>query len=323
MIIRVDYLFPQNETHWITDKPGKWSYVHNKSDDDERYKLTVNEYNQYRKKMNFVVETFHQNPVLKDPVGFESTVNSRIWIDDYMGFTMPLLANEIVRSRIAIQFCPYFKNKSGSIEKHCMEVSVCEVVLNSPKFTADSYLNYSGDGYNEELTIAAQRLNKIFIKPAVVKEMAEGVTAYSSGIIVVANPQRLYWILVTAGEMFDLILNYWELKSQNDNDAFVVIDYIKKEKAAYSPDELTLPAYSSNESISKITTQKNNGQYMRFNPDYFDQSLPRTYIQLITLNTLIEAYSDNCRFKNVDYLRHYEFVKSLDGEMLKGLLDTK
>jgi hypothetical protein len=317
--------FAQNEMHWLPDQPGKWSYSHKIHGEIEQYNFSANETSKYKRKIDTVVETLHQNPVLKNPVGFDPSVYIKIQDGERKGFKSTSYTNEIVGTKIAVQFCPLYKDESGNIKKHCMEVSACEVSLNCPKFTAESYINYEIDGYNEELTILAQRLNKIFIKPLVVKELADGVTAYNSGIIVIANSKHPYWIPVTAGELFEMELNYWQLKNKIDKQETyaTVIDAIKSEKAALTPEELELPAYKLNSNISAITIKQNDSQYMRFNPDYMDKKLPRSDVQLITVYTLTQAYSNNCQFKDVAHLKHCEFVKLLDVNALKALLDVK
>jgi hypothetical protein len=63
--------------------------------------------------------------------------------------------------------------------------------------------------------------------------------------------------------------------------------------------------------------------YLRFNPEYFDKSLPREAVQLITLHTLAEAFTGDCQYTNYDYVSFYKFTKAIDGESLKALLDVK
>jgi len=317
-------LYAQNETNWLPDQPGKWSYHHKLYGPIEDYKLSTDEISSFKHKIDTIIETLHQNPVLNNPVGFEPSVNVRI-IDENVGFVHAPLTKLIVGARIAIQFCPYFKDESGNIKKHCIEVSSCEISSNCPKFTAESYIHFKGGGYHEELSDAALKLNRIFLKPSIVKELAEGVTAYSNDKIIIAGTQRPYWIPVTIGELFDLQLNYYELdyKLNKDEGNLYVIDAIKKEKAAYSPEELNLPAYRDNSNISSITADASGNQYMQFNPHYFDKSLPRTNIQILTVHTLTEAFTDNCEYTDLAHIRHFEFVKQFDFNALKSLLDVK
>jgi hypothetical protein len=318
-------LYAQNETQWLPDQPGKWSFHHKIHGEVEKYKLTSTELITFQKKIDTIAETFHQNPVLKNPVGFDPSLNVLVWPDDKVGFKTISLANAIIEYRIAIQFCPLFRDESGNVKKHCMEVTSCDIHVNQPKATTERYLNYQGDGYHEELSVAAGRLSRLFVKPLVARELAEGVTAYQSGIIIISDPKRPYWIPVTVGELFELLLNYYELdyKFNQKEGVLYVIDVIKNERAAYSPEELKLPAYFDNKYISYITKNVNENQYVRFNPDYFDKSLPRTSIQLIAVHTLTESFDRNCDDTHLEYRRHCEFVKQFDGNALKALIDVK
>jgi hypothetical protein len=321
----VSYLHAQNETQWLPDQPGKWSFHHKIHGEVEKYKLTSTELTALQKKIDTITETFHQNPVLKNPVGFEPSLNVMVLAHDKVGFKTISLANAIIEYRIAIQFCPLFRDESGNVKKHCTEVTSCDIHVNQPKATTERYLNFRGDGYHEELSVAAERLNRIFVKPLVVKELAEGMTAYSSGIIIVAGTTRPYWIPVTVGELFDLQLNYYELdyKLNKKEDIPYVIDAIKNERAAYTAEELKLPAYSDSGKISSITKEVNENQYVQFNPDYFDRSMQRTDAQILAIHTLTEAYYNDCPNDHLNYMSHCEFVKQLDVNALKSLLDVK
>jgi len=320
------FLHAQNETEWLPDQPGKWSYHHKITGEIEKYKLSPAELAEYQKNIDLVVETLHQNSVLKNPVGIEPSVNVRVWPDDKAGTHLRSLADDIVGSRIAIQFCPLFKDKNGNIMKHCMEVTSCDVHVNEPKATSEKYLQYSASELHpapEKLKIAAQNLSKIFVKPLVAKELAEGVTAYQSGIIIISNPKCPYWIPAKCGELFDQITEYFNIVQGKDNSYLYVIEAIEKEKGFFSPEQLNGPAYFTTGNISGVTAVENDSPLVRFNPDYFDKSLPRTSIQLIAVHTLTESFDRNCDDTHLEYRRHCEFVKQLDANALKALLDVK
>ncbi|MDO9253977.1 MAG: hypothetical protein Q7U54_00590 [Bacteroidales bacterium] len=319
-------LYAQNEIIWLPDQPGKWSYHHKITGEIEKYKLSPAELAEYQKNIDLVIETLHQNPVLKNPVGIEPSVNVRVWPDDKAGFHLRSLADDIVGSRIAIQFCPLFKDEKGNIRKHCMEVTSCDVHVNEPQATSEKYLHYLASELHptpEKLEIAAQNLSKIFVKPLVAKELAEGVTAYQSGIIIISNPKCPYWIPVKCGELFDQITEYFSIVQEKDNSYVYVVEEIEKEKGVFSTEQLNGPAYFTTGNISGVTAVENDSPLLRFNPDYFDKSLPRTSIQLIAVHTLTESFDRNCDDTHLEYRRHCEFVKQLDVNALKALLDVK
>jgi hypothetical protein len=102
-----------------------------------------------------------------------------------------------------------------------------------------------------------------------------------------------------------------------------VVEAVEKEKGVFSTEQLNGPAYFTTGNISGVTAVENDSPLVRFNPDYFDKSLPRTSIQLIAVHTLTESFDRNCDDTRLGYLRHCEFVKQFDGNALKALLDVK
>ena len=312
----------------LTNEAGKWDYLYINEEKGEfrselNYGMSAGELQAFRKKITDVAETLHQTPVLANPKGFTASVESCVYTDiNAPGHNLANLVRARVVSEIIIRFCPLYRAKNGKLGKACDEMDHADVMLNSPKRTTFNYLSYGSDGYNADMREAARKVNEVFVKPGVIKELADGVTAYDDMVIVVANPQRPYWIQVTAGELFDLLLKYWELDAKKTGYAGMV-DVFKAEKAKLSAAELKMPAYSSNEGIAKITVEENDAPYMRFNPDYFDKTPPRTHVQLITITCSTAAFERECNFTSVDYQREWEFVRQLNPAKLRGLLDLK
>lgn len=58
----------------------------------------------------------------------------------------------------------------------------------------------------------------MFQAQEITKKLAEGVILYSDGVIVAASTQRSYWIPVTVGELFDLLINFWQLTSKKEGN---------------------------------------------------------------------------------------------------------
>ena len=76
-----------------------------------------------------------------------------------------------------------------------------------------------------------------------------------------------------------------------------------------------------------MSAQPNNRAVVRFNPDYFDRTLPRTAVQLITI-----PVPDDMDFrKDADflgqgacgYLRLYQLARAHDPAALRALIDAK
>jgi hypothetical protein len=133
---------------------------------------------------------------------------------------------------------------------------------------------------------AVVKLNGIFTVFPFAKEMAPGVNVYKESAdghfhhIIVFNPERPpYWLPVTLRELADLYLEYYTSKK----DEFL-LPQLKKEIAELSEEELNAPAYFGHDTHYVLRANgKNKGmQLMRFNPDYWDKSLPPSAIQFMT-----------------------------------------
>jgi hypothetical protein len=322
----------QNTSSEASDTPGKWDYHYYTESgkggyrSELNYSLTPAELAKFKQKIDAVVEFLHQDPVTKNPIGFEPTVQGSVWTNAYeVNYNPALLKDKIPQAEIVLQFCPYYKNaKTGKISKGCIEVSHFDVLLNNMKSSTTTYQNYSGDGYNKDINKASKDLNLIFQSPNILKKIAPGVTAYDNGIVVIADPDKPYWIPVTVGEYFDLELKYWELSSIKEGNTFV-LDYVKKDFAAFSPEDLNKIAYvgcPNDQCLTLVTTTVSEKMWMRFNPDYFDKSLPRSAVQLITVRTLPEAFvKEEGEYENTDYAKHFKFSKQLDFGKMSQLLD--
>jgi len=57
----------------------------------------------------------------------------------------------------------------------------------------------------------------------------------------------------------------------------------------------------------------------KLNPAYFDPSLPRTSVQLITIT--IEGHADSPDWGGINAHRVWEFIQGLKGSDLRKLLD--
>jgi hypothetical protein len=320
-----------------SDAAGKWSYTYDNDSKgshsgDANYALSPAEMAAFKGKINEVVEALHQNPVTLHPIGFEATVRAGISVGAHLFNHDPaLMAANIPAAGITIQFCPlYAEVATGNVHKGCIEVAHCDVGLNTPYYTTSvkSYLNASGDGYDKAIDDASKRVNEVFQARKALKALAPGVTLYSDGVIVAAGTERPYWIPVTAGELFDLQINYWTLRSKKDGNT-VVLDMIKKEREKFTAQDLKSPAYHGENPISLISAKPNDKPYMRFNADYFDRKIPRTALQLITIRVnpdICDPGFDEKNYKGenaMDILRYFQFSKAIDGQKIRALLDVK
>ena len=154
------------------------------------------------------------------------------------------------------------------------------VVEDSPRFDRTQL---------DKIKKATDELQKYFMIFGVKKELTPGIhyyEAYPDGkaTVVAFNPNRSpYWIPVTVKEMVDAHLAYYSLFQKVEIDRMILSE-LKKEIAELSAEELAAPAYSGHDShfVLKVNGQGRGLQIMKFNPEYWDRTLPPSAIQYMT-----------------------------------------
>ena len=328
----------QSKYRYAPEAKGKWTYTYlNESKgsyrSDANYVLSPAELAAFKKKINTVAETLHQNPVTVTPLGYEATITAGIFANMFRyKYNVANLAGKIPQAEIVLRYCPLHEEiATGRIFKDCMEVEHCDVWLNNLERSANLSNNYFIEPFDKlnALDEAATKMNAVFQAPEVFQQPAEGVTLYTNSVMVFATNKRPYWLPVTAGEYFDLKIKYWTLESAKEGNT-MFLDMLNAEKAHFSAEQLLLPAYNGENPASLITVIPNNRPYMRLNPDYFDKKLPRTAVQMITIKLNNDIVVDRFNPKQylngehyMDILRFYEYSKALEIEKIKGLLDVQ
>jgi hypothetical protein len=98
-------LFAQNEMHWLPDQPGECYYNHKIQDEIKKYNIKTSELSKYKQNIDSVMGAPYENPLMKNSVGYNPSVNSKIRLGCHLGYSMHSLAIEFDRTRIAIEFC--------------------------------------------------------------------------------------------------------------------------------------------------------------------------------------------------------------------------
>ena len=304
----------QNPSEFLPDKPGKWSYYGN-------IKAPGAEYAAFNKNLAATAEWFHQNtPMLKNPSGYDlHAVSYGISNDDYKKNA----ANYGLRSEMVFAFQLFLSDLSRG-GKWTVEPPKYTFYINNTEtghgtnpnyhhFDA-AYFNYTHPDSKYKFTSADEKaindavikLNGIFAVFPFAKEMAPGVHVYKESAdgyfyhIIVFNPERPpYWLPVTLKELAEIHLDYYT--SQKDE---FLLPQLMKEIAEFSEEELNAPAYFGHDTHYVLRANgKNKGmQLMRFNPDYWDKSLPPSAIQFMTFyypqmndDQMEESYRNNGR----------------------------
>lgn len=289
-LLQTTSLIAQKSSEFLPDKPGKWMYSSN-------IKRPGAEVVAFNKNLAVLAEWFHQNvPMLNNPKGYDLDA----WVYDIWNDRYKLnKCNYAMRAEINFNF-QLFLSEGGkwTIEPPHFEfyVNNTEVGhgsnLNNEYFDAE-YYNYTHQEQTYKFTLtdekaineAVVKLNGVFAVYPFVKELAPGVNFYDCGMggygaVVVFNPELPdFWIPVTLRELANMHLEYYTSK----RDEFI-LPHLKKEIAELSEEELNAPACYGHEThfILRANGKNDDLHFMRFNPDYWDRSLPLSAIQFMT-----------------------------------------
>lgn len=301
----------QNPSDFLPEKPGKWSYSSN-------IKTPGVEVVAFNKNLATVAEWFHLNvPMLKNPVGYDLLATSFGISNDNFKKNA---ANYGLRSEIEFAFQLFLSDLSRG-GKWTVEPPAYSFDINNTETGHGTNLNYKYFSVSEydpagvnnfspaqikAVNEAVVNLNGIFAVFPFANEMAPGIHVYRESAdspfhhIIVFNPERPpYWLPETLRELADLYLEYYT----SIKDEFI-LPHLKKEIAEYTEEELNAPAYSGHDShfVLKANGKGEGLQLMRFNPDYWDKSLPPSAIQFMTFYYpqmteahLEESYRNNGR----------------------------
>ncbi len=132
---------------------------------------------------------------------------------------------------------------------------------------------------------ASGEMNDLFQVYPLVEEIAPGVSLFGDGHLFVFNPDRPpFWIPVTLKELPEMTLSYYTIFKSKEMGQ-ILLDELKKEISELTEEELNAPASQGDEKhfVLNANGQRQGLQIMRFNPEYWDRSLPPSAIQFMTL----------------------------------------
>jgi hypothetical protein len=294
---------------------------------ESNYGLTSTQLKAFKERITAIVGCLRANPAVQPPVGFEPTVQGSVWTDAYAYHYDPaFLAKKVPQAEIIVRFCPFYRNKrTGAIEKGCIEVSHLDVLVNNLRATAGSFENMavSGKGAKDDPSLVEPYL--IFQEPIALQTIAPGVTVYENGTVVIADPRVPVWVPLTVGEYFDLALPWHEKQAEIDGHT-MVLDWVKRDKAAFTSAELRDTAYAGAQtetSMTLVTARTTEKRWCRLNPAYLRKDLPREAVQLIVVRTMPEAFVMETypTYENTDSGHHFRYTKQLDWGCLARLLE--
>lgn len=266
----------QKSAEFLLDKPGKWILN----------QYSMNEADAFQKNVKEVAEWFHQKAaVMTNPKGFD------LWVY-YTGYW---------NDKYKLQPGNYGRRGELNFDFRMFLNGGCQWKVEPPHWSFEINNTETGHGTNSNLPgwdntkdaaslekpmdKAAANLNDLFRAFPFVRDIALGVRLYGGGNLIVFNPDRPpFWIPVTVRQVADMKLAYYSLIETH------LLPYLKEEIAKLSEVELNAWAYSGNQGLFVLNVhaeledknKEDGGQLMRFNPEYWDRTLPPTATQLMT-----------------------------------------
>lgn len=301
LFIVIPAIISAQPERYLPEKPGQWRYETNLPEKAYRlqnYSMTASENMAFKKNVASLAEWFRQNvPMLTSPKGYDlRALSNYVWGD----WTTKTEAEYGIPADLGFLFELFYADGSKwKVEPPRYGLSVNAVYggHNGFFFTPESIVD-DGTRYDpsqsEKVSKALSELQQYFRVYPLKEQPAPGVDiyeAYRDGwqqngrrTIVVYNPDRPpYWLPVTVKEMADAHLAYYSLIQKREIDR-MVLDQLKQEIAELSAEELGAPAYAGHEShfALNVNGKKQGYQIMKFNPAYWDKSLPPSAIQFLT-----------------------------------------
>jgi hypothetical protein len=309
----------QKSSEFLPDKPGKWVL--------NTYSFTIGD--TFHQNVKTLAEWFHkQVPIMANPKGFDLEVDlSGYWNEKYN--QQP--SNYGRRGELNFNF-QLFSSKGG---KWTVEPPHWSFEINNTESGHGTNSNLPGwdntknpESLEKPMNKAAADLNDLFRVFPFVREIAPGVKLYGGGNLIVFNPARPpFWIPVTVREIVEMKLAYYSLIEVH------LLPYLKEEIAKLTDSEMNAWAFSGNEELFVLNIHaemddkinENGGQIMRFNPEYWDRSLPPTAIQFMTFYYPERSQTETDEFfKNNGYPIFGDLImNSIKPENMAGLIMRK
>lgn len=288
-------------SEWNASKTGTWRFENHLPEKGFKLRngsLNATENIAFKKNIADLAAWFHQNhPMLKNPKGYDlRALTTYVWSD----YTTVNESEYGIPASMGFLF-ELFDNKGGkwTIEPPQINFDINATYggIGGIYFTPESIVD---DGTRYDLSLskkveeALRNLTQYFQVFPMKETIFPGVdvyTMYRDGwqqnghqTIVVYNPERPnYWLPVTVKEMADAHLAYYSLIQKREIDR-MIYEELQKEIAELSAEELASPAYFGHNEhfVLKVNGNGMGLPIMRFNPDYWDKSLPITAIQLLS-----------------------------------------
>jgi hypothetical protein len=330
------------------DKRGEWHLTNRIQVENCQY---ISDKSAFSANMNSIADWLHRNNSLViQPTGFNAQVNLNSLCKDvenslaYKGYgnqgsiyiKFQLFSIDNGKEKIWTDYCP---NTGIHVNNFIYKIAT--------QFNEAGYQTGDSPELKQPLEKALEYLKQYWIAAPLEKEIVPGVRIYAGGHLLVFNPDRPeFWIPVTVKEIMEAKLAYYKIKQEIDEIRWeknltewaklgykpdpankpCVYDMIKKEFDALTPQELNSWAYSSAENgISMINADGKGRPVMKFNPECWDRTLPKTAVQFIYMEYVQPSEEELNNFYNTNKRLDYIglFMKAMPAEKLESLINKK
>jgi hypothetical protein len=328
LFLSVSMLSFSQETDDLSFYHGKWVVTdYNNSNEwfaERFYKMNATELAKYHATTEKLLAYLERQPVAQNPVGVTLEVKSRTAYNHYDHEQYPVKPTERVKAEVFIPFCGLYR-KNGKVEAACDEVPHIDVITNDEREVFESGMNY--DQLDDKQ--AVNQYKEMFYLPGKLLDLGSGVFLYNwyyKNRLVVSRSDRPLWLPVTNREYIERMMVYSAASFKEGKSTQMLMDMLKAEIASIPAEIMGLPCYVDRNAGLLLTEIVITGEISEFpvyklNPDYFDKTLPRTAVQLITMT--IEGHADFAEYGELNAHRVWEFISGLKGGELMQLLDVK
>lgn len=254
-------------------------------------------------KINDLVAIVRKNPVLLELKGFDgrARIYTTIACEQEGVYGVP--------SRISFEFASWFRSKDGKEKRNLIEPPEWSVYLN----TIQPFWTWGFSKRPDFITVPEKK-----------ETLAPGIDVYDGECFVLYDPKRPdYWLPVTVKEAFDLA--YANLKKTSDEVQWGFIKKMLDEEWAAIPQADWNKQATLSGMISRVGTLQGFPKIMRVNPAYWDMSMPKSSIQLITFRMVtnkkfLTQRTQEYLHDNSTSYHCARFEESLDLEFVKSLM---
>ncbi len=318
-----NFVYPQDETQYLKDYPGKAHYKYVPAATAGAYSPTVSAAEEavVNAKLDAIYRFFLTNPAFSSPKGLELFFKTRFSYNNDQVKQYPVLKYEM-----DIQMYPWISNNG----KPTWECSLCnvsfEVYVNRPDKVFEGRSISGGEDPTDENGYT------ISVEPVIIGEK-DGCKIYSNGTIVVSSGEKAVFVPVTVKEYDLALIRSFEKKNKEHPEeqasGNMFISRIKEEMATWSGTELNSAAFTGDK-IGACPYRLEYDQVkplVKLNPGLFDKTKPRTAAQLIIIYSYYVAAGDQSQpfpfeeGNSYSQLRLVELMKTINFEEMKKVLD--